>query len=81
MTLVPNFAGNWNNGADAGVFNRNFNNNRSNDNNNVGFRAADCGSSLRVQKGQTGTIGIECPARGEICGPMYSSSGSESLYA
>lgn len=29
--------GNWNNGANAGVRNRNLNNNRTNANNNVGF--------------------------------------------
>lgn len=34
-------SGNWNNAANAGVFYRNWNNNRSNDNNNAGFRAAD----------------------------------------
>jgi hypothetical protein len=34
-------AGNWNNAANAGVFYRNWNNNRSNDNNNNGFRAGD----------------------------------------
>jgi len=34
-------AGNWNESANAGVFYRNLNNNRSNDNNNNGFRAAD----------------------------------------
>ena len=32
--------GNWNNGAEAGVFYANGNNARSNSNNNVGFRAA-----------------------------------------
>lgn len=39
--MFPICGGNWNNSADAGVFNRNWNNNRSNDNNNNGFRAAD----------------------------------------
>jgi hypothetical protein len=33
--------GNWNNGANAGVFYRNFNNYRSNDNNFAGARASD----------------------------------------
>lgn len=32
--------GNWNNGANAGVFNLNLNNLRSNSNNNIGFRSA-----------------------------------------
>jgi len=81
MSLVPLFAGNWNNGSNAGVFNRNFNNNRTNDNNNAGFRAADYGSCLRAFDRQTGTIGMDRPASGEICGPMYSSSEVESLHA
>jgi hypothetical protein len=37
-------AANWNDAANAGVFYRNWNNNRSNDNNNVGFRAGAYGS-------------------------------------
>lgn len=32
--------GNWNNGANAGVFYLNGNNSRSNANTNIGFRAA-----------------------------------------
>jgi RNA-directed DNA polymerase len=32
--------GNWNNGADAGVFALNLNNLRSNTNTNIGFRPA-----------------------------------------
>jgi hypothetical protein len=32
-------ANNWNNTTNAGVWNANFNNTRSNSNNNVGFRA------------------------------------------
>lgn len=31
--------GNWNNSSQAGVFARNWNNNRTNSNDNVGFRA------------------------------------------
>lgn len=58
MCLVPFFSGYWNNGANAGVFYRNFNNNRSNDNNNAGFRAADCGSLPDSPNGQTGAIGV-----------------------
>lgn len=34
--------GNWNNGANAGVFYLNGNNSRSNANTNIGFRAAPC---------------------------------------
>jgi hypothetical protein len=32
--------GNWNNAGNAGVFNLNLNNDRSNVNNNIGFRLA-----------------------------------------
>jgi len=35
-----NCGGNWNNGANAGVFNVNGNNPRSNANGNIGFRSA-----------------------------------------
>ena len=35
-----NCGGNWNNGANAGVFNVNGNNARSNANGNIGFRSA-----------------------------------------
>lgn len=34
------FGGNWNNGSNAGVFNVNLNNARSNSNNNIGLRPA-----------------------------------------
>ena len=52
-------AGNWNNAAKAGVFYRNWNNNRSNDNNNIGFRCADYfAKTLTSLNGYTGNIGI-----------------------
>ena len=41
MLFVPNVSGNWNNTANAGVFYRNFNNNRTNSNNNYSFRSSD----------------------------------------
>lgn len=37
---MPIAGGNWNNGANAGVFNLNLNNARSNSNSNIGFRSA-----------------------------------------
>lgn len=37
---MPICGGNWNNGANAGVFNVNLNNPRSNANSNIGFRSA-----------------------------------------
>ena len=61
--LVPYASGNWNNAANAGVFYRNWNNNRSNDNNNYGFRCADyfATSDLIFRQGKTGDIGV-CPS-------------------
>ena len=43
MCLIS--SGNWTNGSSAGVWGVNWNNNRTNSNVNVGFRA-DCGSFL-----------------------------------
>lgn len=59
--LFPYASGNWNNAADAGVFYRNWNNNRSNDNNNAGFRAADyfAEPDLIFREGNTGDIGVD----------------------
>jgi hypothetical protein len=37
---LPIRGGNWNNGSKAGVFQLNLNNERSNSNNNIGFRSA-----------------------------------------
>jgi len=52
-------SGNWNNAANAGVFYRNWNNNRSNDNNNIGFRASDYFAKfLTILIEYTGDIGI-----------------------
>lgn len=58
--LFPMASGNWNNAANAGVFYRNWNNVRSNDNNNVGFRAADCFAfaDLILPSANTGDIGV-----------------------
>ena len=52
-------SGNWNNSANAGVFFRNWNNDRSNDNNNVGFRSADYDANCPdIAKANTGDIGM-----------------------
>ena len=58
--FFPIASGNWNDAANAGVFYRNWNNNRSNDNNNIGFRAADylADSDLKFRIGNTGDIGM-----------------------
>ena len=55
-------AGNWNESANAGSFYRNLNNNRSNDNNNYSFRAADYIFKPDTTKVDTGDIGISTPA-------------------
>lgn len=59
--LFPLASGNWNNAGNAGVFYRNWNNNRSNDNNNVGFRAADYDAiaDLTLHTANTGDIGMD----------------------
>lgn len=58
--LFPMASGNWDNAGNAGVFYRNWNNNRSNDNNNVGFRAADYDAfaDLTLHTANTGDIGM-----------------------
>lgn len=58
--LFPMASGNWNNAANAGVFYRNWNNNRSNDNNNIGFRASDSDAKadLTLPAANTGDIGV-----------------------
>lgn len=53
--------GNWNNSANAGVFNRNFNNNRSNSNNNYGFRASDYIFKPKISQEKIGEIGVTFP--------------------
>ena len=56
--LFPIASGYWNNDTSAGVFHRNWNNNRSNDNNNVGFRASDYAACPTFWLGNTGDIGV-----------------------
>ena len=52
---------NWDNGTNAGVFNRNWNNTRTNSNTNVGFRAA-YRSCPRNLNGYCGSTGMDFPA-------------------
>lgn len=56
-------SGNWSNATKTGVFYRNLNNNRSNDNNNNGFRASDYFSNPDTTAVDTGDIGITFPAQ------------------
>lgn len=60
--VIKMCAGDWRGSAVACVFYRNLNNNRSNDNNNAGFRAADYGSKPDTTTVDTGDIGITSPA-------------------
>lgn len=53
--------GNWNNSANAGVCTRNFNNYRSNSNNNVCFRASDYISKPKISNENIGEIGVTFP--------------------
>lgn len=46
LLRIPIAGGNWNNGANAGLFKLNLNNARSNANSNIGFRAASPGTSV-----------------------------------
>lgn len=58
--LFPMASGYWNIAGYAGVFFRLWNNNRSNDNNNVGFRAADYDAFAdpTLHTANTGDIGV-----------------------
>lgn len=52
-------SGNWNDAAKAGAFYRNWNNNRSNDNNNIGFRCSDYFAKILTTLIEcTGNIGM-----------------------
>jgi hypothetical protein len=61
IVMLSVCCGNWNNAASAGLFYRNFNNNRSNDNNNASFRASDYISNPETEKTETGEIGMTLP--------------------
>lgn len=61
MCLIS--GGAWDGTSYAGVWNLNLNNNRTNSNNNVGFRSADCDSWLVLALG-AGVTGPSSPSRG-----------------
>ncbi len=73
VSRVANRGGNWNNGANNGVFYVNFNNDRTNANANIGGRPAlppagyVCGAptGIRRRRGQRGPLAL--PA-GETAG-------------
>ena len=64
LLTCPLSGANWNNTSNAGVWYLNWNNNRTNSNNNVGWRC-DCISSNRAYA-DSGRTGIGYPASGEI---------------
>ena len=69
--MCPIVCGNWNDASNAGVWNLNLNNTRTNTNNNVGFRA-DSESPQRLHQGHSGTKGdtfrrVACAAAKSAC--------------
>ena len=53
--MAPLSSGNWNNSSSAGSWYLNLNNNRTNSNNNIGFRSDS--DSPRIQQWNGGTKG------------------------
>lgn len=53
--MAPISSGNWNNSSNAGVWSLNLNNNRTNSNNNIGFRSDSV--SPRTGQPEGGTKG------------------------
>lgn len=72
MEGTPIVGGNWSNSTNAGVFNLNVNNNRTNSNDNVGGR--DSVFNPETSIGDTGNRGICCSAISEINRGAFSSS-------
>lgn len=78
MCLIS--GGNWNNTSNAGVWALNLNNNRTNSNNNVGFRAADSDSAsrpARVQWSHRDVVSCSGPPRRNLLFWLLSGSASE----
>jgi len=75
--MCPIAGGNWNNGANAGVWALNLNNVRGNSNNNVGFRA-DSATPRTPQLGDGGAKGDAFRCDGAAAGTA-SSAKSECL--
>lgn len=51
--MAPISGGNWNNSSNAGVWYMNLNNNRTNSNNNIGFRSDSVSPRTRQRDGGT----------------------------
>ena len=55
--MAPYSSGNWNNSSNAGVWYVNLNNNRTNSNNNIGFRSdSDSPRTKQLDGGTKGDI-------------------------
>lgn len=81
MNLALISGGNWNEGANAGVWARNWNNHRTNTNNNVGFRASDYDPSPESPHwADWGHRDGSVLHSGEICGPLNSSIHQETVF-
>lgn len=73
--LCPIAGGNWNNSSNAGVWAVNFNNSRTNSNDNVGFRADSAPHSPKP--GHSGSEGDAFRPLAKSCDPPLSGSAGE----
>jgi len=67
---------NWSNGSKSGVWAFNLNNNRTNSNNNVGFRC-DCAFHLKSRSGKSGAQGLSVQAQPNYASPAPSSRAAD----
>jgi len=66
--MCPLSGGNWNNGANAGLWALNLNNSRTNSNNNVGFRAdSDLPNASKDDGGAKGDVFRQLLAAKSAC--------------
>lgn len=66
--MIPIRGGNWNNGANAGVFNLNLNNERTNSNTNIGARPdSDSPRTWKQDGGTKGGFFLRESAKSEGC--------------
>jgi hypothetical protein len=57
LNMCPIASGNWNNGSNAGVWTMNWNNSRTNSNDNVGFRSdSDSPHTAKAYSGAKGDV-------------------------
>ena len=61
--MCPLSGGNWNNSSNAGVWALNWNNSRSNSNDNIGFRSdSDSPRTAQADGGAKGDVFLRCAA-------------------